>query len=267
MSETGLACYAYCIVSADSPLRLTGVTGVDESLEVDVLTHRDLSAVVSPVRLDQFGPAAVKRNLESLDWLAHVARRHNAVLRHLLAEHAVVPLRICTLFADEDGVRRVLEREHDWLLETLRRLRGRAEWSVKVLAEPRTPDAGAGRRLRAAPEAPGSGRAYFERKRLQRTARAETEAAVERAVEETHARLAGEAAAAILLPPQDRRLSGHSGEMVLNGAYLVESARAPAFAALVDELCARHGSMGLRLELSGPFAPYSFVAGGVRVDE
>jgi hypothetical protein len=262
MTEAGLAWYAYCVLSADSRPRLDGVAGVDPSFDVRLLPHRDLGAVVSLVRLQEFGAEALKQNLESLEWVTRVARAHNAVLRHVLGGHAVVPLRVCTLFVDEDSVRRVLERNREWLFEALMRLRGCTEWSVKVLAESPTPDAGKDRGARAAHADRGSGRAYFEQKKLQRTAKEESRARVERAVQEAHARLGRQAAAATVLPPQDRRISGHSGEMVLNGAYLVESARAAAFAALVEELGERHRRIGLRLELSGPFAPYNFVGGG-----
>jgi hypothetical protein len=47
--------------------------------------------------------------------------------------------------------------------------------------------------------------------------------------------------------------------MVLNGAYLVDRAQAPVFAALAEESAERHRDQGLALELSGPWAPYNFV--------
>jgi hypothetical protein len=53
--------------------------------------------------------------------------------------------------------------------------------------------------------------------------------------------------------------------MVLNGAYLVERSSAPKFAALAKELDARHRDIGVTLELTGPFAPYNFVADGTRL--
>ncbi|MER6596745.1 GvpL/GvpF family gas vesicle protein, partial [Micromonospora purpureochromogenes] len=72
--------------------------------------------------------------------------------------------------------------------------------------------------------------------------------------------LAGYAAVARRHAPQDRRLSGAPTAMVLNGAYLVETAGVAGFAALVRELADRHPE--IRLELTGPWPPYSFVADG-----
>jgi hypothetical protein len=182
----------------------------------------------------------------------------------MLAADAVVPLRLCTIFADEDAVRDGLRRERERLLAALRRVRGRMEWSVKLLADPQALQAAAHERgsALAGADPPGSGRAYFARKKLEQAARDDVRAMIEWAAEETHARLREYAAGATTLPPQDRQLSGRSGEMVLNGAYLVERSSAPEFAALAKELEARHRGIGLALELSGPFAPYNFVPAG-----
>jgi Gas vesicle synthesis protein GvpL/GvpF len=261
MTKAGLAHYVYCVVPAGSSPRLEGLAGVDPSFEVGRLSRGRLSAIVSQVRLGEFGAEALSRNLDDLEWLARTARAHNAVLTSALSGKAVVPLRLCTIFADEHGVRRMLEREQAPLLAALSQLRGRAEWSVKVMADAGGVNAAATERgfgLDPA-EAEGPGRAYFARKKLERWARVRARASAEHAVEEIDARLRAHAAAATRLPPQDRRLSGRSGEMVLNGAYLVERSRATMFTSLAEELGARNREIGLALELTGPFAPYNFV--------
>ncbi|MCM0679002.1 GvpL/GvpF family gas vesicle protein, partial [Micromonospora phytophila] len=71
-----------------------------------------------------------------------------------------------------------------------------------------------------------------------------------------HAALAGQAVAARRHAPQDRRLSGAPTAMVLNGAYLVDQGTFAGFRDLVGSLAHRHPE--LRLELTGPWPPYSF---------
>ena len=61
-----------------------------------------------------------------------------------------------------------------------------------------------------------------------------------------------------LHPPQSAQLSGRSESMVLNAAYLLDDDRAAGFAAAVEALSDRHPR--LRLELTGPWPPYSFTA-------
>ncbi len=71
-----------------------------------------------------------------------------------------------------------------------------------------------------------------------------------------HAALIRLASAAQLRPAQATELSGAPGPMILNGTYLVTDAQSGAFAAAARELADRFP--GLRMELTGPWPPYSF---------
>src|SRR5919197_477839 len=137
MSERDLGCYVYCVVRAGEHPSVQDLTGVNPPFGIELVTHGDLSALMSRVRLEEFGAEPLKRNLEDLGWVERTARAHDAVLARALTADAVVPLRLCTIFTDEAHVRDMLQREQERLLDALQRLRGHAEWSVKVLVEPR----------------------------------------------------------------------------------------------------------------------------------
>jgi hypothetical protein len=64
--------------------------------------------------------------------------------------------------------------------------------------------------------------------------------------------------AAQLRAPQSPQLAGQAGQMILNGAYLVDDGRSADFAAAVRDLADRHPAV--RIELTGPWPPYSFAA-------
>jgi Gas vesicle synthesis protein GvpL/GvpF len=264
MSDSDRACYVYCVVPESADLALSGLTGVDPGSPVATLTDGGLSAVISHVPLEQFGAEALKRNLEDLEWLERTARAHDAVLARALGAEAVVPLRLCTIFTDEEGVRGMLERGREFLLASLDRLRGKAEWSVKVLADQARIETAVRdhESVQAGAAGGGSetpGRAFFARKKAERFMREQARAIIESAAQEAHDRLRVEAAATTLLPPQRPELSGRVGDMVLNGAYLVDRSRAEAFAGIAQELAERDRCIGLELDLAGPFAPYNFV--------
>jgi hypothetical protein len=252
MAEAGLARYVYCVVPAGAAVELDGLEGVEGGRALEVLRHADLGAVASWVSLAQFGAEPLHRNLNDLDWLARTARAHETVLDRLLASGPMVPLRLCTVFAGDQQVHAMLEREHDELADALVRLRGREEWGVKLIA-----DIGL---LRAAEPEPASGRAYLERKGRERRQEDELRRLVTRAAEEVHADLSERSTAATLLRPQPRELSGRSGDMVLNGAYLVDRARVEEFRAAAAGLGERQRELGLALEVTGPWPPYNFVA-------
>jgi Gas vesicle synthesis protein GvpL/GvpF len=263
MAEPGVASYLYCVVPAGQRPSLEGLAGVDPAFGLDVITDAGLSAIVSRVRLEEFGADALKRNLEDLEWLERTARAHNAVLRRALACEAVVPLRLCTIFSDDAHVLAMLDRERDYFLEGLERLRWHAEWSVKVLADPRSLESAARGRspaLAAGAEGEMRGHEFFARKKQDRLLRDEIRAMAGAAAKETHARLQQEAAASVLLRSQHPDVSRRAREMVLNGAYLVERSRVPAFQAATRDLAERHRAINLELEVTGPWAPYNFVS-------
>jgi hypothetical protein len=261
-AHTGDALWAYCVAGAGAALpdRLPGVAAEHE---VEQIEHGELCALVSRVPLDEFAEEALRRNLNDFDWLERVARAHEAILERALAGATIVPLRLCTIFADEQGVRRMLDEQQRALARALEALDGREEWAVKLLVERAGLEAAARARSaegQVADEEPtGSGAAYLQRRRLDREVRDVADRLAADVADDVHARLQDWAVDAVLNAPQNPELSGHEGDMLLNGAYLVESGKAPRLRELVAELENRHRGLGARLELSGPLPAYNFV--------
>jgi hypothetical protein len=248
--------YFYAICRGLNPSVLTGRQGIADA-PVRLVEEDGLQAVVSEVDLEEFGEEGLRRNLEDLAWLETVALAHDRVTR-LVAEVApTAPLRLATVFRSEESLRQQLSAWRGSAERALDRIEGRSEWSVKAYADPQTRVA-EGDEQAEEPAGMGAGKAYLLKRRAatQRRERAAQEDAA--AAEEIHSALQDGAVAGRRLAPQDRRLTGHAGEMVLNGAYLVDQARAADFKDLVDRAAGEHS--GLRLELGGPWPPYSFAS-------
>jgi hypothetical protein len=250
--------WAYGVVPAKAApsVRVAGVAGG----AVDAVSDGELTVLVSPVPRDQFDAAPLRTNLNELTWLEQVAREHEAVLEDVFPDTTIVPLRLCTIFDDADGTRRMLERERDALSHALARLQGRQEWGAKLLVE--------GSRLAstAAPEgdqAQGEegGAAYLARRRHERETREEARTLAAQLVDEVDGALREHALDAVRLRPQNRELSGHAGDMLLNGAYLVDADDAEALRATAAELQERYAGYGAQLVVTGPWPPYNFAAG------
>jgi hypothetical protein len=260
-AETGL--WAYCVTRTGADLQ-GAPPGVDGSHAVEAIAAGDLAVHVSEVPLREYGTAALRENLNDFAWLERVAFAHEAVLEHALARATIVPLRLCTIFTDADGAREMLAERDAELRASLQALEGREEWSVKVLADPRALVAAAAAERGAEPAAAGaggSGAAYLMARRTEREDRAAAERIAAAIADDVHARVQDHADAAVVRPPQNRELSGHEGDMLLNGAYLIPAGSAAALHALADDLAARHRDLGVRVQLSGPFPPYNFAAG------
>lgn len=252
MAETGTGRYLYAITRGVSGDVFAGTAGLSGG-ELDVVEHRGLVAVVSTVRLEEYGEEGLRRNLEDLAWLETVARGHDAVVQTTALHGPTAPLRLATICLDDEGVRARLDEWHDALVEVLDRVQGRMEWSVKTYAR-------TGGEVEERPSAPvegkGAGVAYLQRKRESTQRRLQTEERAHELAEEIHRALQERSVASRRLPAQDPRLTGHEGVMTLNGAYLVPVEETEEFAATLQSLSEQHPDA--HLEAGGPWPPYSF---------
>ena len=239
--------FVYVYAVGEAGIALPPLVGVEGS-PVQTLQEGDLVAVVSPVDPVRFGEEALRHSLEDLQWLEATARAHYGVVEAVGAENLVAPLRMATIYLDESGVRSLLRERADEFTAALDRIRGRTEWGVKAFAVAGAP----AESVPAPTDRPGT--AYLMRRRAARDAATTGRRRAVDAAEELHRELAGRSAASRRYPPQDPRLTGRRDEMVLNASYLVEREEAERFRALVEGWT----SDAVRLELTGPWTPYSF---------
>jgi gas vesicle protein GvpL/GvpF len=254
MTDDARCVWLYAVAPDGAGLPASDVTGVGGG-RARAVRAAGLTAIVEDVRQDEFGEAALRCNLEDLDWLERTARAHHAVVE-VMAEHGlVVPMRLATVYSGDDPLADTLGRRAGDLREALLRLGGRREWGVKAYAvtrqtpEDHGPVSGPG----------GPGAAYLRRRRAQLTSRTNARQDALTGAEAVHAELSRLAVSARLYPPQAPDLAGQAAPMVLNAAYLVADERAGDFTAAVNDLTGRHRSV--RLGLTGPWPAYSFAGG------
>ncbi|KMS76824.1 gas vesicle protein [Streptomyces viridochromogenes] len=237
--------------------QLTGVAGSPPKQ----LTHHGLIAVVSTVPEADFAEEPLRAHLEDLDWLTATARAHQQVIDALTVVTTPLPLRLATVFRDDSGVRTMMEAREEDFRRVLDRLEGRVEWGVKVYAEPETSEGAETSEAKEAAEAkeakePVSGRDYLRRRRMQTRAREDVWQKAAAFAGRLHETLSAFAEDSRLHAPQNAALSGASGQNMLNAAYLVPRADSEEFVELVDR--EKDDAPGIRVELTGPWAAYSF---------
>jgi Gas vesicle synthesis protein GvpL/GvpF len=261
-----LAYYVYGVTWAGEAEMPEQVPGVDPRHPAELVEQHGLAAITSRVSLAEFGEEALHDNLNDVGWLEEKARAHEEVLDDALSRMTVVPMRLCTIYRSADQVEGVLASEHDAFADALRRLEGKAEWGVKLIAEPGAVErAAAPRGTDASVEGRGesAGAAYMNRKRREAELRERADAVAEGWADVVHTRLAACASEALLNPLQNPEVSGHTGEMLLNGVYLVDNRDADAFSEAVDALSGEFRSRGAAVELTGPWPPYNFVKSSI----
>ncbi|HET9102015.1 MAG TPA: GvpL/GvpF family gas vesicle protein [Solirubrobacteraceae bacterium] len=249
--DTGL--YVYGVIAAAPPDAVPAIDGIAGG-RVFALPAGELAAVVSRVPLAEFDETALREHLGDMRWVEQVARGHETVLQAAAARTTLIPMRMCSIFRDENGVRGMLEREAVALRDALGRLLDTAEWGVKGFVVTRDEPATAGER-----EAPATGAGYLEGKRQERRRRDGHRERLTELCARLHTALAADAARAVTLPLQRPEASGHPGSMCFNAAYLVADQGRETFFAAFEACRDEVAPEGVELVLTGPWPAYNFV--------
>jgi hypothetical protein len=255
----GLACYLYCLTSGVGDGEAAAASGVDERRPVLVLDCDGIGAIYSEVELDEFvGPAAEAR-LQDLAWLGPRVCRHEAVIEQTMSRAAALPARFATLFTSLESLKSYVLERREAIAGFFAQLVDRQEWAVKGLLDRAAALEGALRKLSqpAAAEDRSPGARYFEQKRI----KAQMEREFNQRLKE-HCRQAASALSAVSggfrerkpMPPEEG-----GAEAVLNWAFLLAPAELTGFRAVLDRLQGSEAFPGLRLVMTGPWPPYSFV--------
>lgn len=264
--STGTGVWAYAVTEQarltgpDGEVDLSWLSGVGDT-GVRTITCSGLTVLASDVRLAESGEAAPRENLESQAWLEEAARLHHYVVDAAARLVPLLPVRLATVYRSDAAACAVLAGHHDQLLDALHRVGGRVEWGVRAYAASRdeaasTPAGWPGN----GGSGDGTGLAYLTPRRGQFAAGREARAMAVQGARTVHAGLAGKAAAAMVHPRRSAQLSGTRPPMLLNAAYLLDTGGGPDFTVAVAAEATAHPE--LRIELTGPWPPYSFAGDG-----
>jgi hypothetical protein len=158
--------------------------------------------VVADVPLPEYSAAGIESRLEDLGWVSDRALAHESVVEHFAAHGDVLPLKLFTLFADDNRAVAELAADPGRVERLLDRVGGAEEWGVRVRFSRERARQGA-----AGDDAPASGRDFLERKRRQRDAARGGAEEARAAAAAAHRRLAAAAREAVErpVPPGTRR--------------------------------------------------------------
>jgi hypothetical protein len=255
---TTTAMYVYGVVPADTaPELFADVDGVDPAHPVLLVAEEDVAAIVSAVPLAEFGSDAIEARLHDPEWLRDKVVAHEQVLAAALGAASVLPFRFGAIYEDEGRVRRFLTDRSDFP-ETLARLAGTYELGVKGFLDL---DALRGRLAQEqglGDDPPATGRAYMQRRRIERGLDEAAGSFAASCADACHSTLSAAALEARSNPAQQVE-QDNAGVMFLNGAYLVRRDDVGRFAEAVAALQKEYEADGVRLERTGPWAPYNFV--------
>jgi Gas vesicle synthesis protein GvpL/GvpF len=261
MQTEATVIYLYCLARPGLETSLPEA-GVDGHSAVRVCHFPSATAVVSELALEEFrGPVADAR-MQDLTWVAPRACRHEQLIEALMSHSPVLPVPFGTLFSSVAGLRQFMETHASSISRFLDQVAGQEEWAVKgflagnqaresVLRQELAARAG---QLSALPP----GKRYIEEQRLQKEAAKTVSGRLQATCEMLAEDLRREASQFAKRKILDSRPEKDGSAPVFNWAFLLPRNAVERFRGQVRLAGATHAAHGLRLELSGPWPPYSF---------
>jgi gas vesicle protein GvpL/GvpF len=250
--------YVYCVIAASRRPRVPRVPrGLPGTGPVRILDVEDgLYTAVADAPLDKYGEAAINKGLTDLDWVSRAAVAHEAMVESFIAETAVLPMKLFTIFSNDERAIQHVRAERRRIAAVVKRVADHQEWGVRVVIDRDRAAAAAAPKKRAAPAA-RPGIAYLSQKKAQRDAVKELADNARETVAALYDRLAARSRLA------KRRLASElpvqGGPLLLDAAFLVPRARSASFQALASRESRALARSGYGLTFSGPWPPYSFV--------
>ena len=256
--DGGQGIYLYCLALRNA-LPPIEEPGLDERFPVFPLALDDIVAVVSHVGLAAWTGPASETHLKSLAWLAPRVCRHEKVIEQVMRHSAVLPARFGTFFSSPAELGRLVQANHDAILQFLLRVADKAECAVKGLLDKASAvEQLLARDPRASTFPTSSGAGYLMKQRLRDEIRKELAFWTKTTGEAIVMELRRHAVDSRPLPVLSPEASGRDGEMVFNWAFLLARDGWKRFEAQVERLGTIFGDAGLILEISGPWPAYSF---------
>jgi hypothetical protein len=212
----------------------------------------------------EFSPKTLDQKLQSVEWVAGLARKHETVLEQAMRHGAVVPARLCTLFSTAEALKRSLSDNEARFQAALARIAGREEWALKVfcdearLREAESAEEPTLQALDAALAGASPGGAFVLRKRREARLTELVSLRLDELVDDMLDALELVSDDARLRPLLSEAAAGRERPMVLNVAALVPVSGCESFRATLADLSARYQEDGLLIELTGPWPAYSF---------
>jgi hypothetical protein len=258
------ATYVYCLLAAPRPPALgRSVRGLPGTGQVRFLHvgPSDTSPAkgrlkkwlaVADAPLADYGEGAINGKLNDLEWVSRRALAHEAVVESLMGATAIVPMKLFTIFTNDERAVGHVEHEASRIDAILNRVAGRQEWGVRVvLSRPAAPAPRSTSRRRV------SGASYLAAKKAVRDARAQQAERAEQVAAGVYDRLAKIGDAATRRTAVEDLAEG--GPLLLDAAFLVARQNVSRFKATLKREALRLEEQGYGLTASGPWPPYSFV--------
>jgi hypothetical protein len=258
-----MSTYLFCFALAE-PLEEQSLNGSDEGTPVELLKCGEVVAPFCRVPTGDWTGSVGDANLADLTWIGPRVLRHQQVIGRVKCCSPVLPVRFGTLFSTPEKLTPIIETHHERIVDFLRYVEDKEEWSVQGLIDrQKVEDHLFANHPGQAhlPKSPGA--RYLYEKRLRQDVTGSVQKWLDASALDIGRELQELSVDSKILRTRRSEDREGEGDMVFNWALLIASGSCEEFLDLIEVVGLRHEEAGLKLKVTGPWAPYSF---GIELD-
>ena len=228
------------------------------------IRHRGIYAAVSKVKDSEFSEERLKKNFSDMNWVETKAREHIEVISRIMETSTVIPFKFCTIFETEDSLKIMLEDYSARLKDSIAKLDGKEEWSLKIYCDLKVlmeQISQISEKIKQIDEEillSPPGKAFLLKKirdELLKDAICKKISEYGQYCFEKLRVCAQEGVINRLLP---KEVTEKENEMILNSAYLVSKEKVENFLNVVEGLADEYKKCGFEFDCKGPWPAYDF---------
>lgn len=259
----GSATYVYCVAKlakSAKPASLarlpTGIAGAEKPRVIDAGDGYRL--VVASAPLAKYSAEKINARLEDIEWVAERGAEHEALVEHVAAHvaesGAVVPMKMFTLFSNDERALTHVVKMKKTLDRVVERIAGCDEWGLRILFDEAEAARLAAEEARASKAT--SGTSFLERKKKQQDVRRSLNASAAEEVDGLFDALGKIAKRAVRRKAPNRELAGR---VLLDAVFLLSKKEVKRFQKTVSATAEGLAQRGFHVALTGPWPAYSFI--------
>ena len=230
-----------------------------------VIETDGLFVIVKNVYANEYSKENIKVNISDELWLDTHVRGHMSVITQIMAVNAVVPFNFGTIYTAKVSLIEFIQKYHNEIIKSLLYVENKEEWSVKVYCDKKDIVANMSRlseKVAAIDEEINSatpGKAYILGKKKNDIIDKEIIViynSYSKLIFSAFNELSEEFKLNTLLGSE---VSGRSDDMILNATFFIKKENIDNFFVVSDIMLSEYDNIGLDIELTGPWPPYSFI--------
>lgn len=224
-----------------------------------------LYAAVKYVSESEYSEENIKNNISDVAWLDANVREHLRLITLIMQVETVIPFNFGTIYKSEESLRQFVSQYANKFRESLKHLENREEWSVKVFCDRKKIIENIGTLSlnisdidqQIKNSAPG--KAYILGKKKKEIIETEIKViynTISKRIFTALNELCEEYRFNVILSSE---MSEKNEDMILNVAFFIKKENIDDFIKCSDKLTHEYADIGIILEITGPWPPYTFL--------